>query len=135
TKQEFGLTCLVLLGSTVTINFLSQRSSVELKRNLLWGFAGLSPAVAVYGCFVWKLTAKVIFVDNWIATPGTYMMRTFGSRTMALNGYRFSPHEWIVAASTVVIALGSWYLIAAGDAGALSPLSLLLRTSRVGVLP
>jgi hypothetical protein len=134
TKQEFGLACLVLLGSTVTINFLRQRSLVELKRNFLWGFAGLSPAVAVYGCLVWKLTAKVIFIDNWIATPGTYMMRTFGGRTMALNGYRLSPHEWIVAASTVVVALGSWYLIAASDAAAIRRLRLRSLFSVIAII-
>ncbi len=134
TKQEFGLACIVLLGFTVIAHAISGRSLHDLRRDFLWCFAGLSPALLVYGWFIWKLTAKVIFFDNWIATPGTYMMRTFGKRMMALQGFRFSPYELTFAACTVLLAIGSWYLIAAGDAAVISRLHLRSRLSVIAIV-
>ncbi len=124
TKQEFGLACLVLLGFLVVTHFIRERSFHSVKRDFLWCFAGLSPALVIYGCFIWTLGAKFIFLDNWIATPGTYMMRTFGKRMMALAGYRFSAYEWSLAGLALVFAIVSWYLIAAADAAVILRLRL-----------
>lgn len=105
TKQEFGLACLALIGFLVIVDLANNRSLQVLRRDFVWCLAGLSPALAVSGWLVWKLSAKQIFFDNWIATPGTYMMRTYGSRMMVSAGYRFVPEEWIFAAGTVLFAV------------------------------
>jgi len=44
-----------------------------------------------------ETSAKVIFFENWISTPGTYFMRTFAKITMPLQGFRFVPSELLEA--------------------------------------
>ena len=127
TKQEFGFACLVLLGFVVFASYVRWRSLHKLATTLLTCMAGLAPALVVYGWFVWELSAKLIFFDNWISTPGTYMMRTFGKRMMARQGYRFSPHEWAFAFYTIILAFGCWYLIAMADAALIYWLRLRTR--------
>jgi hypothetical protein len=116
TKQEFGLTCLMLLAFDVAVTFLIRRSVRQLIQNIVVCCAGLSPAVAVYGWFTWKLSAKLIYFDNWIATPGTYFMRTFGLHMMAINGFRFGPKEVISTAFLAFLSLALWYGIASANA-------------------
>src|SRR5258707_9464656 len=91
TKQEVGFACLVLLSFEVLALFLIQRSRRKFVENIAVCCAGLSPALAVYGWFVWKLSARTLFFDNWISTPGTYFMRTFSKTTLAEQGLRFVP--------------------------------------------
>ena len=81
TKQEFGIACLVLLGFEIAASHWIRRSLPETLRNSALCFAGLLPALAVYGWFVWKLSARFIFFENWIQTPGTYFMRKFAAIT------------------------------------------------------
>jgi hypothetical protein len=112
TKQEFGLACLFLLAFEVVASYFIRRSARQLGQNLAICFAGLLPAMVGYGWFTWKLSAKLIFFDNWIATPGTYQMRTFGKYTMARTGFRFVPQEMISAAALALLSLALWYGIA-----------------------
>ena len=86
TKQEFGVACLALLAFEVAASYLLGRSASRLFRNIAVCLAGLLPSLAVYGWFVWKLSAKVLFIENWISTPGTYFMRTFSKITLWLSG-------------------------------------------------
>src|SRR5689334_21107717 len=65
TKQEFGAACLVLLTFEIAACYWIRRSPRELGRNIAVCIAGLLPAVSVYGWFVWKLSARFIFFDNW----------------------------------------------------------------------
>jgi len=97
TKQEIGFACLVLLGFEIAASYLLRRSMSELLRNIAVCFAGLLPALAGYAGFIWKLSAKMIFFENWISTPGTYFMRTFAKITMPLQGFRFVPSELLEA--------------------------------------
>jgi hypothetical protein len=116
TKQEFGLTCLILLGFDVAATYLRHRSARQFVIDLAVCVAGLSPAVAVYGWFTWKLSARLIYFDNWIATPGTYFMRTYGQHMMAINGFRFEPRELISLAFLAFLSLTLWYGIASANA-------------------
>jgi hypothetical protein len=129
TKQEFGFACLVLLAFDLTVCYLMRRSPRELGRNILAVFAGLSPALAGYGWFTWKLSWKLIYVDNWISTPGTYFMRTFGQHTMAGNGFRFVPHEMISSAQMAALSMALWFAIAYANAKAIETRSSRLRFS------
>ena len=116
TKQEFGFTCLVLLAFEVAAVYFMRRSGRELGRNIAVCLAGLSPALFVYGWFIWKLSAKLIFFDNWISTPGTYFMRTYGKYTIASNGFRFVPQEMISSAALALLSIALWYGIAFANA-------------------
>jgi hypothetical protein len=127
TKIEFGIACLVLLGFLLVVHLIIERSFQSVKQDVFCCFAGLSPALMIYGWFIWKLSAKFIFLDNWIATPGTYMMRTFGKRMMAFVGFRFSLSEWTFDGYTVLFSIGLWYIIAAADAAVISRLQVRSR--------
>jgi hypothetical protein len=116
TKQEFGVACLMLLAFEVAVSYLIRRSARQLGQNIAVCLAGLSPALAVYGWFTWKLGAKLIYFDNWISTPGTYFMRTFAKHTMARNGFRFVPQELISSAVLAFLSLALWYGIASANA-------------------
>jgi len=52
----------------IAASYLLRRSMSESLRNIAVCFAGLLPALAGYAWFVWKLSAKVIFFENWIST-------------------------------------------------------------------
>jgi len=111
TKQEFGVACLVLLAFEISACHWMRRSLPELLRNIGVCLAGLLPAVAVYGWFVWKLSARFIFFENWISTPGTYFMRTFGKITMPEQGFRFVPSELLQSAEYTALGLAVWALL------------------------
>jgi hypothetical protein len=124
TKQEFGVACLVLLGFEVASCYLIQRSASRLIRNIAVCFAGLLPAMAGYGWFIWKLSAKFIFFDNWISTPGTYFMRTFAKITMPEQGFRFVPSELLEAAEFTALSVALWALVASFAAYGITKLRL-----------
>jgi hypothetical protein len=112
TKQEVGFACLVLLGFEVLAQYSMQRSGRKLFENIAVCCAGLLPALIGYGWFVWKLSARAIFFENWISTPGTYFMRTFGKTTMPEQGFRFVPSELLQAVEYGSLAMALWWLIA-----------------------
>jgi hypothetical protein len=112
TKQEFGVACLALLAFEVAASYLMGRSASRLFRNIAVCLAGLLPSLAVYGWFVWKLSAKVLFIENWISTPGTYFMRTFSRITLSQMGLRFVPSELLETAAFTALALALWGLLA-----------------------
>jgi len=124
TKQETGFACLVLLGFEVAATCLMQFSWRELARNIAIGIAGLAPAVAVYAWFIWKVSAKVLFFENWVSTPGTYFMRNFSSITMAEQGFRFVPSELLEASEYAALGLLLWALIASAGAFAVKKFDL-----------
>jgi hypothetical protein len=116
TKQEFGLACFVILGFEAIGSCFSQCSWRELVSNWIVCSAGLIPAVAVYAFLIWKTSAKTIVVDNWVMTPGTYTMRTIGSRRMATEGFRFELNEWCSAAIGAAVSVLFWFAIADANA-------------------
>lgn len=124
TKQEFGMACLAVLGFEIAASFRIRRSGSELLRNLGVACAGLIPAVAGYGWFVWKLSAKFVFFDNWISTPGTYFMRTFGKLTIPYQGLRFIPSELLLTAEFTLLSIAIWALLASLAASGIAKLRL-----------
>ena len=124
TKQEFGISCLVLLAFEVAADYWIRRSKPELLRNLGVCAAGLLPAAAVYGWFIWKVGAYVLFYVNWISTPGTYFMRTFGKITIPAQGLRFVPAELWLAAELLLLSLAEWALLASLAASSAKKLEL-----------
>lgn len=111
-KQEFGAACLALVLFEIGACYWNRRSSRELVRNLGILSAGLVPALAGYGWFVWKLSARTIFFENWISTPGTYFMKTFGKITIPQQGLRFVPHELLQSGEFTILGLAMWALLA-----------------------
>ena len=132
TKQEFGVACLALLGFDVAACYWIRRSPGELLRNTAVCLAGLLPAVAVYGWFVWKLSARVIFFENWISTPGTYFMRTFAKITIPAQGLRFLPAELLETAEYTLLGLALWILLGSLAVAAIKKMGLRSRFSVVG---
>ena len=129
TKQEFGIACLVLLGFEIAAGYWIRRSLPEMLRNTALCFAGLLPAVAGYGWFVWKLSARFIFFENWIQTPGTYFMRTFGKITIPSQGLRFVPSELLESAGYTILCLAVWAFFACVVVVAVKELGLVTRPS------
>ena len=116
TKQEIGVACLMLVSFELGALYFLCRSKGELGQNLLLCSVCLTPVAAVYGWFVWKTSARALFFENWIQTPGTYFMRTLGKKTMADQGFRFDPHELIWFAEFVLLSLLLWWVLARIDA-------------------
>jgi hypothetical protein len=112
-KQEFGVACLATLGFEVCGWLWIDRSWRACRKNLLVCLAGLSPALAVYGWFTWKLSAKAVFFDNWISTPGTFFMKTYGKFMVPAQGLRFVPREALQTVGMALAAIALWYGIAA----------------------
>ena len=129
TKQEVGFACLVLLGFEIVASYLLRRSVPEFIRNIVVCFAGLLPALAGYVWFVWQLSAKVIFLENWISTPGTYFMRTFGKITLPEQGFRFVPSELLEAMEFTLLGIALWALVACVTVSAVKKLGLSSRLS------
>jgi hypothetical protein len=123
-KQEFGAACLALLLFEIAACYWNRRSSRELFRNMVILCSGLLPAVAGYGWFVWKLSARTIFFENWISTPGTNFMRTFGKVTLPGQGLRFVPQELLQTAEFTILALAMWALLATLAVAAIKRLEL-----------
>jgi hypothetical protein len=131
TKQEFGVTCLALLAFEMAASYWVRRSYPELIRNIAVCSAGLLPAVAGYGWFVWKLSARLIFFENWISTPGTYFMRTFAKITIPAQGLRFVPAELLLSAEYTALGVAVWALMARLAVAAIKKLELNSRASMV----
>jgi hypothetical protein len=112
TKQEFGIACIGLLGCEIIAVHLARRSGRETIGNALACVAGLLPAVATYAWFIEKISAKTIFIDNWMSTPGTYFMRTFGKHVMAEQGFRLVPSELIESAAIAGLSFAAWFIAA-----------------------
>ena len=129
TKQEFGVACLILLSFEIAACYWIRRSTSELLRNIALCVAGLLPAVAGYGWFVWKLSARLIFFENWISTPGTYFMRTFGKITIPEQGLRFVPSELLQSAEYTLLGLALWALLASLAVSAIKKLGLYSQSS------
>ena len=126
-KQEFGVACLAILGFEIAAVTLIRRSPRELWRDITACFAGLAPALAVYGWFAWKVSVRGLFSDNWISMPGTYFMRTFGKTLMAGQGLRFVPAELLEVTEYTILALAIWYVLASSNALAIERLRLTSR--------
>lgn len=129
TKQEFGAACLGLLGFEIAAGYWSRRSAPELLRNIAVCCAGMIPAVAGYGWFVWKTSARLIFFENWISTPGTYFMRTFAKITIPAQGLRFVPKELLLANEYTALGMAIWALLACLAVAAIKKLNLTSRPS------
>ena len=127
TKQEFGFACVILLVFEVLAAYRIRRSPRELLRNAGLCAAGLLPALGGYGWFIWRVSAKVLFFDNWVSTPGTYFMRNFGGRTMADQGFRFVPAELLEVTEYAVLSMALWYVLASVNAFAVEKLRLRSR--------
>ncbi len=122
TKQEFGIACFAVLGFEAIASCLNRHSWRELTTNGFACAAGLVPALFGYGFLIWKVSAKAIFVDNWVMTPGTYTMRTIGHYKMALEGVRFGLNEWSAAALGAMVSVTLWFVIAYVNAFAIRKL-------------
>jgi len=131
TKQEFGAACLALLAFEIAGSYWIRRSPRDLGRNIAVCCAGMLPAVAGYGWFVWKLSARFIFFDNWISTPGTYFMRTFGKITIPEQGLRFVPSELLLSSEYTLLGVAEWALLAVVAVYAIRKLRLSSRSSIV----
>jgi hypothetical protein len=112
TKQEIGFACVVLLAFEIAALYRIHRSKTTVIKNISIFAAGLVPAAAVYVWFVWKVSARVLFIENWIQTPGTYFMRTLGKKTMADQGFRFDPSELAWFAEFAALSLLLWWALA-----------------------
>jgi hypothetical protein len=124
TKQEFGIACLAVLGFEAIAPFFNRYSWSDLTSHAVACAAGLVPTLLLYGVFVWKVSAKTIFIDNWVMTPGTYTMRTIGRYAMARAGVRFGLTEWSIAAFAVSVSILLWFVIANANAFAIRKLEL-----------
>jgi hypothetical protein len=129
TKQEFGVSCMVLVGFGIAARYWSRRSSGELWRDIGIFSAGLLPAAAGYGWLVWKMSARLIFFENWISTPGTYFMRTFGKITIPQQGLRFVPAELLLCNEFTALGIAIWALLACLAVAAIKKLQLHSRWS------
>jgi len=94
-KQEFGIACYMVLAFVLVAQVLAHRSGREFALDLLRLAPGLLANLVVYGWFVWRLSPRFIFLENFQQTPGSYFMRTFGAIWMSHVGLRFIPHELI----------------------------------------
>lgn len=119
TKQEIGCACLALLAFEISAIYFLNRSKSGLLKNAGLASISLVPPAAVYGWFVWKTSAKALFFENWIQTPGSYFMRTFAKKTMADQGFRLDPHELIWFAEFLVLSLLLWWALARIEAALL----------------
>jgi hypothetical protein len=73
---------------------------------------------------IWKVSAKSMFIDNWVMTPGTHTMSTIGRYRMETEGFRFGVNEWGAAALGAAVSLILWFVIARANAFLISRLRL-----------
>jgi len=116
TKQEFGFSCLVLLAFEVVASYLIHRSARQLRQKPRRVLRRTLACASGYGWFTWKPFREDDLFDNWISTPGTYFMRTFGKYTIPSNGFRFVPQENDPFAVLALLSLALWYGIASANA-------------------
>jgi hypothetical protein len=112
TKQELGIACLTVLGFETIAPCLSRYSWRELIANGFASAVGLVPALFGYGFMIWKVSARTLFIDNWVMTPGTYTMRTIGRYRREIEGFRFGLNEWSGAALGAAASVTLWFVIA-----------------------
>jgi hypothetical protein len=132
TKQEFGLSCVLLLVFAMAAAYGGRRSQSELLRNTLLCLAGLAPAIAVCGWFISKVSVRAFFMENWISTPGSYFMRSVAKTFMADQGFRFVPSEVLELAEYAALAFAIWYLLAFLNAALIGQFNLRSRLA-IGV--
>ena len=112
TKQEFGLACLAVLGFESFASCLSRYSWRQVIENSVTFVATLVPALFGYVLMLTRVSARTIFLDNWVMTPGTYTMRTIARYKMAGEGVRFGALEWGGAALGAAVSLILWFGVA-----------------------
>ena len=124
TKQEFGLACLGVLGFTALAPCLRRDSWRQvIEKGWICGVS-LAPALLGYGLIVTKVSARTLFLDNWVMTPGTYTMRTIGHFKMASEGVRFGLREWSDAAFGAALSIVLWFAVAYANAFIIKRLGL-----------
>jgi hypothetical protein len=111
-KPEFGVACYVLLVFILVTETVTQRSGRVLVRYILECAPGVALWAAIYGWFFWNLTPGFILFDNWLFTPGSYFMRTYGAHYTSKLGLRFVPTELILLILNGAAALLLWYGVA-----------------------
>jgi len=124
TKAEFGLACLIVIACEITAAYMIRRSPREVFRALALCVAAFAPALAIYGWFVSKVSARSLFLENWALIPGSYFMRSVGKRFMADQGFRFVPAELLEATEYAVLAMAIWWLLASLNAFVIEKLKL-----------
>jgi hypothetical protein len=111
-KQEFGVASYLMLAFLLIVESILQRSM----RPLLRGIVACTPGVvlwgAIYGWFFWTLTPAFMIHANWIGTPGTYFMQTYGAHLYSAIGQRFIPREMIALTMWAGVCLMLWFLLA-----------------------
>ena len=109
-KQEFGAACYLLLAFVLVMEASLQRSP----RPILYGIAACGPGVvlwvAIYGWFFWTLTPAFMVDANWISTPGTYSMRTYGQHLYYLHGQ--VGRQMLLLLLCAAISPRLWFLLA-----------------------
>lgn len=111
-KQEFGVACYMVLAFVLVLQVLAHRSARRLAFDLLRCAPGLLTSVVVYGWFVWRLSPRFIFLENFQQTPGSYFMRTFGVTWVSHVGLRFIPYELFKTVLIAIFSIAVWFVLA-----------------------
>lgn len=111
-KQEYGLACYFVLAFALICRTWSQRS---LKWSAQKGIAllpGLLICTTGYGWFIWKTSARFILMENFQQIPGSFFMRTFGSKWLADTGLSFHWHTLLLTQASALFFVIIWSLLA-----------------------
>jgi hypothetical protein len=111
-KQEYGLACYFVLAFVLICRSWSRRS-------LKWGaqksvvlLPGLAICATGYGWFIWKTSARFILMENFQQIPGSFFMRTFGSKWLAHTGLSFDWQTILLSLVSALLCVGVWSLLA-----------------------
>jgi hypothetical protein len=115
-KLEIGLALYAALAVLIVLRALQSRSLRLLLRDL----GACLPGVAVCGLLLaWIMPAggmEFLIQQNWMSTPGTYFMKTYGPVWMGFTGGTLDAYQLTRAAllgvATTVSWLALWWILA-----------------------
>jgi hypothetical protein len=111
TKTEFGLAAFTLLGGSILLSALRDRSWAGLLNKITACAPGVLICTAVYGWYVKTAGLDFLFGDNIAILPSAYFTRSMGSRWAHEVGSVATPLEIVIWA---VYGLSGLALVVAG---------------------
>jgi hypothetical protein len=112
TRQEMGIACYLSIAFFLVTQTVVCRSLRASLGDAVVFLPGLVVAVAIYGCFFWKVTPSAILYANWHYTPRSYAWRNYATAYSYAIGLRFGPIETLLLIIDAALAIFLWRRIA-----------------------
>ncbi len=111
-KQEFGVACYLVLLFVLVIRTRIEHSMKWCVQRTVALLPGMLICFAIYGWFILKTSTRFILMENFQQIPGSFFMRTFGSKWLVDTGLGFHWSVILLSLASALFFATSWLFLA-----------------------